>query len=97
MWLANGLRHGRNPAESASIRPTCCAVRTKVIDPACDTIPRPAVSTDNDGYHDVDSPTRKVLLELAIFDLRQAELSQFRASFFIHDTRPPPTSEKARG
>jgi len=56
-WMANGLRHGANAADNPAARPVFSAVRSNAMAPACDTTPRPVVSTDNDGYSDVDSLT----------------------------------------
>jgi hypothetical protein len=41
-------------------------MRSNATAPACDTTPDPSPSIFSDGYHDVDSLTRKVLLELLI-------------------------------
>lgn len=51
--------------DGVAASPVFSAVRSRVIAPACDTIPVPVVSTDSDGYRPVDLLTRKVLLELA--------------------------------
>jgi hypothetical protein len=60
-WLASGLRQGDNAVDNAPIRPLRSAVRASATAPACDTTPRPVADADNDGYRDVDLPTRMVL------------------------------------